>query len=181
MLDLSRTADHGIGNGKLGRAAANGGPGGLVSGGMLAQGAFRYCLSAVARLDRRHLLGQSGNTWLRFTTWPRRRTRLADLELGSQASQSRSSIPGSRSPQCHRNAVPNLFPLRANRPVAICPKYILPKVGLEPTRSCEDRILSPVRLPFPWYWKHVGATLKASGFRGVTIQDSPTYIRAALG
>ena len=36
--------------------------------------------------------------------------------------------------QCHRNAVPNLFPPRANRHVAICRKYIVPKVGLEPTR-----------------------------------------------
>jgi hypothetical protein len=49
--------------------------------------------------------------------------------------------------QYHRNAVPNLFPLRANLHVAICRKYVVPKVGLEPTPSCEDRILSPARLP----------------------------------
>ena len=51
----------------------------------------------------------------------------------------------------------------------------------EPTLSREDRILSPVRLPFPWYWKHVGATLKASSFKAVTMLPSPTYIIAALG
>jgi hypothetical protein len=50
--------------------------------------------------------------------------------------------------QYHRNAVPNLFPLGAYRHVAICPKYLLPKVRLEPTPSCEDRILSPVLLPY---------------------------------
>ena len=45
----------------------------------------------------------------------------------------------------------------------------VPKVGLEPTPSCEDRILSPVRLPFPWYWKHVGVTLKVCEFKAVTM------------
>jgi glyoxylase-like metal-dependent hydrolase (beta-lactamase superfamily II) len=62
--------------------------------------------------------------------------------------------------QYHRNAVPNLFALGAHRRIAIYPKYILPKVGLEPAPSCEDRILSPVRLPYSWYWKHVGLTVK---------------------
>ena len=57
----------------------------------------------------------------------------------------------------------------------------IPKVGLEPTRVLPHRILSPVRLPLPWYWKHVGATLKASGFKAVTMLPSPTYIIAALG
>ena len=71
--------------------------------------------------------------------------------------------------QYHRNAVPNLFPLRANRQVAICRKYIVPKVGLEPTPSCEDRILSPVRLPYPWYWKHVAVILKGFDCKAVTI------------
>ena len=43
------------------------------------------------------------------------------------------------------------------------------------------RILSPVRLPYSWYWKHVGATLKASGLDAVRMQYSPTYLIAALG
>jgi hypothetical protein len=30
---------------------------------------------------------------------------------------------------------------------AIHPKSLIPKVGLEPTPSCEDRVLSPARLP----------------------------------
>ena len=33
----------------------------------------------------------------------------------------------------------------------------VPKVGLEPTPSCEDRILSPGPLPYTWYWKHVAS------------------------
>ena len=45
----------------------------------------------------------------------------------------------------------------------------VPKVGLEPTPSCEDRILSPVRLPYTWYWKHVAVTLKGFGFKAVTM------------
>ena len=86
--------------------------------------------------------------------------------------------------RCVSNVTATLFPNCshwANRQVAICRKSILPKVGLEPTPSCEDRILSPVRLPFPWYWKHVGVTLKVSRFKAVTIPPLPTYIIAALG
>ncbi len=33
---------------------------------------------------------------------------------------------------------------------------IVPKVGLEPTPCCQDRILSPARLPF----RHFGYTLR---------------------
>ncbi len=58
---------------------------------------------------------------------------------------------------------------RAIKQGAIHLESLIPKVGLEPTPSCEDRILSPVRLPFPWYWKHVGATLKAVVFKLVTM------------
>ncbi len=45
----------------------------------------------------------------------------------------------------------------------------VPKVGLEPTPSCEDRILSPVRLPYSWYWKHVAVILKGFDCKAVTI------------
>ncbi len=34
-------------------------------------------------------------------------------------------------------------------------ELLVPKVGLESSLSCEDRILSPGLLPYPWYWKHV--------------------------
>jgi hypothetical protein len=64
---------------------------------------------------------------------------------------------------------------------AIHSESLIPKVGLEPTRMLPHRILSPVRLPFPWYWEHVGATLKASSFKAVTMLPPPTYIIAALG
>ena len=37
---------------------------------------------------------------------------------------------------------------------------LMPKVGLEPTPSCEDRILSPARLPSPTHWKQVAVVLK---------------------
>ena len=36
---------------------------------------------------------------------------------------------------------------RAINDGAIHPESLMPKVGLEPTPSCEDRILSPARLP----------------------------------
>jgi hypothetical protein len=34
-------------------------------------------------------------------------------------------------------------------------------VGLDPTPCCEDRILSPARLPSPWYWKQVAVVINA--------------------
>ena len=49
---------------------------------------------------------------------------------------------------------------RAINDGAIHPELLIPKAGHEPTPSCEDRILSPARLPFPWYRKHVAAALK---------------------
>ena len=35
--------------------------------------------------------------------------------------------------------------------------------------SFEDRILSPVRLPYSWYWKHVAVILKGFDCKAVTI------------
>jgi hypothetical protein len=58
---------------------------------------------------------------------------------------------------------------RAINDGAIHPELLIPKVGLEPTPSCEDRILSPVRLPYSWYWKHVAVILKGLGCEAVTI------------
>ena len=49
---------------------------------------------------------------------------------------------------------------RAIKQGAIHLESLIPKVGREPTPSCEDRILSPVRLPYSWYWKHVAVVLK---------------------
>ena len=46
---------------------------------------------------------------------------------------------------------------------------LVPKVGLEPTTSCEDRILSRVLLPVPWYWKRVVVILKILVFKARTI------------
>jgi len=37
---------------------------------------------------------------------------------------------------------------------------LIPNVGLEPTPSCGDRILSPARLPSPSRWKQVAVVLK---------------------
>ena len=58
---------------------------------------------------------------------------------------------------------------RAIKQGAIHLESLIPKVGLEPTPSCEDRILSPGLLPYSWYWKHVGVTLKGFGFKAVTM------------
>ena len=35
--------------------------------------------------------------------------------------------------------------------------------------SAEHRILSPVRLPYSWYWKHVAVILKGFDCKAVTI------------
>ena len=45
---------------------------------------------------------------------------------------------------------------RAINDGAIHPELLKPNVRIEPTPSCEDRILSPVRLPYSWYWKLCG-------------------------
>jgi len=44
-----------------------------------------------------------------------------------------------------------------------------------------NRILSPVRLPYSWYWKHVAVILKGFDCEAVTILPERTYIVAALG
>ena len=49
---------------------------------------------------------------------------------------------------------------RAIKQGAIHLESLIPKRGLEPAPSCEDRILSPVRLPSTWRWKQVGLTVK---------------------
>ena len=58
---------------------------------------------------------------------------------------------------------------RAIKQGSIHLESLIPKVGLEPTPSCEDRILSPVRLPYSWYWKHVGVILRVFGFMAATV------------
>jgi hypothetical protein len=62
---------------------------------------------------------------------------------------------------------------------AVTLKYRRWDLNLHPLYG--DRILSPVRVPYSWYWRHVGATLKASGLDAVRMQYSPAYLIAALG
>jgi hypothetical protein len=50
---------------------------------------------------------------------------------------------------------------RAINNSVIHPEWLIPKVGLEPTPFCEDRILSLARLPSFWYWPGIGLTLKS--------------------
>jgi hypothetical protein len=47
---------------------------------------------------------------------------------------------------------------RAIKQGAIHLESLIPKVRLEPTPPCGDRILSPARLPGAWHWEHVGMT-----------------------
>ena len=61
------------------------------------------------------------------------------------------------------------------------PEPLIPKVGLEPTPSCEDRILSPVRLPYSWYWKHVAVMIKGLDFKAITIPPRSMHVVVALG
>jgi hypothetical protein len=96
-----------------------------------------------AEIEVRNL--QTCRIWTRLRRLCHRSKCAACPGSGSECGSRRSALqhqPSLRF-QCHRNAVTNLFPLGANRHVAICPKHILPKVGLEPKPSCEDRILSP--------------------------------------
>ena len=70
---------------------------------------------------------------------------------------------------------------RAIKQGAIHLESLIPKVGLEPTPSCEDRILSPVRLPSPSHWKHVAVILKGFDCRAVTLLPYRRCVVAALG
>ena len=61
---------------------------------------------------------------------------------------------------------------RAINDGAIHPELLIPNVGLEPTPSCEDRILSPVRLPYSWHWKvRVCAGIKRQTSAGISFAD----------
>jgi hypothetical protein len=55
---------------------------------------------------------------------------------------------------------------------------VIPQVGLEPTPSCVDRILSPARLPSAWHWKQVGLTVKLLVGQAVT---SPLFCQEHCG
>jgi hypothetical protein len=57
-------------------------------------------------------------------------------------------------PRRYPNAVTNVLPFRQLAKYLIRRNSLLPKVGLEPTPTCVDRILSPARLPF----RHFGVT-----------------------
>jgi hypothetical protein len=58
--------------------------------------------------------------------------------------------------------------------------YFLEVVKTERTPH-RRRILSPARLPYSWYWKHVAVILKGFDCRAVTILLRRTCIEAALG
>ena len=58
---------------------------------------------------------------------------------------------------------------------------LIPKVGLEPTRSCEDRILSPARLPFRSRGADTGLTQISGIFARSTIALGTDLIVVALG
>ena len=91
-------------------------------------------------------------------------------EMDAESSAPALQLQPSLRLQYHRNAVPNLFPTEGkSAEVRFTVSHILPKVGLEPTPSCKDLILSPVRLPYPWYWKHVAVMLKGFGFNPFTM------------
>jgi hypothetical protein len=61
------------------------------------------------------------------------------------------------------------------------PRPLIPTLGLEPTPSCEDRILSPARLPQLWYWKHVAVMMKRLRFKAITIPPRSMHVVVALG
>ena len=70
---------------------------------------------------------------------------------------------------------------RAINDGAIHPELLKPNVGLEPTPSCGDRILSPVRLPSSWHWKQVAVVLKVCESKARTSPPWCFRIVAAWG
>jgi hypothetical protein len=57
----------------------------------------------------------------------------------------------------------------------------IPNVGLEPTPTGEERILSPARLPSLWYWADVELTQFSGICQGFTLAPAVERIVAALG
>ena len=53
--------------------------------------------------------------------------------------------------------------------------FRLSKRSTSPTINT-DRILSPVRLPYSWYWKHVAVMLKGLDFKAITMPPICVYL-----
>jgi hypothetical protein len=70
---------------------------------------------------------------------------------------------------------------RAINDGAIHAELLKPNVRLEPTPSCEHRILSPARLPSPWHWKQVAVVLKVCESKARTSPPWCFRIVAAWG
>ena len=70
---------------------------------------------------------------------------------------------------------------RAIKQGAIHLESLIPKVGLEPTPSCEDRILSPAHLPSPSHWKQVAVVLNVCESKARTSPPWCFRILAAWG
>jgi Bacterial regulatory protein, Fis family len=73
----------------------------------------------------------------------------------SRRRQRRGNVQAMRAYGWHTAALPQRKRTRDNSPQVLL-LSIVPKVGLEPTPPCGDRILSPARLPF----RHFGKRLK---------------------
>ncbi len=73
-------------------------------------------------------------------------------------------------PRCETSVVPNPFPASRPPSAPIRRNSLVPKVGLEPTPPCGERILSPSRLPF----RHFGPVTNSmrTGRAPVNPQDS---------
>jgi hypothetical protein len=70
---------------------------------------------------------------------------------------------------------------RAIKQGAIHLESLIPKVGLEPTPPCGDRILSPARLPSVWYWADIGLTQFSGILRRFTMTPAVVRVVVALG
>ena len=47
--------------------------------------------------------------------------------------------------------------------------------------TTNHRILSPVLLPYLWYWKHVAVMINRLDFKAITIPPRSVHIAVALG
>ncbi len=100
---------------------------------------------------RTGIFGAGGGTWLRAASQSRRPMRLCSALRSGAALTPHRGVIHSRA-----HSSPHNIPTQKKEKDSIAALFLflVPVVGLEPTRCCQQRILSPSRLPVPTH-RHV--------------------------
>ena len=99
--------------------------------------------------------------------------RFISVSVCNQVSRSPSGKSGARSLRRNSRETKKAARLR-EQPQSI--KALIPEEGLEPTRPCGQRILSPSRLPF----RHSGSLARSKHHSGARVAASNARVRKRL-